>query len=79
VPDDLFKALGRRVRDLRTERGLSQEALAEKADLHRNYVGRIERGERGVSLAVVSQLAAAFGLSLAEFFTTFTKWPARKN
>lgn len=71
MPDDLFKSLGRRVRDLRREKGLSQEKLAEKADLHRNYVGRIERGEPGVSLFVVAQLAGALGLSLAEFFAPF--------
>lgn len=71
MPDDLFKTLGRRVRDLRREKGLSQEKLAEKAELHRNYVGRVERGEPGVSLMVVAQLAGALGLSLEEFFAPF--------
>jgi transcriptional regulator with XRE-family HTH domain len=73
VPDDLFQILGRRARDLRLARGLSQEALAEKANLHRNYVGRIERGEPGVSLFVVAQLAAALDVTLAEFFAPFSK------
>jgi transcriptional regulator with XRE-family HTH domain len=50
---------------------LSQEALAEKANLHRNYVGRVERGESGVSLDVVFRLTTALGLSLAEFFAPF--------
>lgn len=41
---------GERIRHLRTEKGLSQEQLAELADLHRTFIGRIERGETNVTL-----------------------------
>jgi transcriptional regulator with XRE-family HTH domain len=47
------------VRALRLERGISQEKLAELADLHRNYVGGVERGERNIALLNIVALARA--------------------
>ena len=52
------------VRRLRVSRGLSQEALAAAARLHRTYVGSIERAERNVSIDNMERLAAALGVPL---------------
>ncbi len=59
---------GALVRRLRLASALSQEGLAEAANLERAYVGMIERGETNVSLRTVNRLARALGLSLAGLF-----------
>lgn len=53
---------GQRVRARRTELGLSQEALARRAGLHRTYVGSLERGERNVALLNIVRLGKALGV-----------------
>jgi len=59
---------GKRVRTLRERAGLSQEALAEKAGLHRTYLGGVERGERNLGLKNVFRVAEALGVPVAELF-----------
>jgi transcriptional regulator with XRE-family HTH domain len=80
VPRQDFRAVfGRRVRELRDRLGLSQEELAERAGLHRNYIGGIERGERNVAILNVVKLAAALELSVAELFAPFNFRPRRRG
>ena len=52
-----LKILGDTIRDLRKRAGMSQEKLAEKADLHPVYVGKIERGEQWISLHALLRVA----------------------
>lgn len=59
-------AYGLAIRDLRAERGISQEALAHAADLDRTYVSGIERGLRNPSLTNLLKIAAALDVKVSE-------------
>jgi transcriptional regulator with XRE-family HTH domain len=69
---DPRKLFGKRLRELRVQRKLSQEKLAELADLHRNYVGGIERGERNVALVNIVKLANALAVRPAKLIETIS-------
>ena len=66
--DQIKKKFGNRLRELRQEKGLSQEALAFACGLDRTYIGGIERGERNLSLVNIYKIAEALGLPVKELF-----------
>lgn len=65
---DPLMQFGERVRTLREQTGLSQEALAAKAGIHRTYMGGIERGERNLCFRNIIRLAAALGVPPRDLF-----------
>jgi transcriptional regulator with XRE-family HTH domain len=65
-PEPLQAAFGAAVRELRERRGLSQDALAQGAELQRTYVNEVERGRRNVTLLNIGRLATALGVGVGE-------------
>lgn len=64
----ITKILGKRIRNYRTARGLSQEGLAELCGCHPTYVGQIERGEKNATIESIEKLSVALGVSLSRLF-----------
>jgi transcriptional regulator with XRE-family HTH domain len=62
---DIRQRLGRNLRRLRDEKGLSQEAFAHEAGIHRTYISDIERGARNPTITVVEKIAIALGVTAA--------------
>ena len=63
---DILRRFGNRLRSLRREQGLSQEALAGLCGLDRTYIGGIERGERNISLRNIQIVGKALDVSISE-------------
>jgi transcriptional regulator with XRE-family HTH domain len=61
-----LKSFAAEVRRARTSLGLSQEQLADRADLHRNYIGMIERGQRAPTLLAIAGIAQGLELRASE-------------
>jgi len=59
---------GLRVREIRKEKNLSQEELSFKADLHRTYIGMIERAEKNITLINIEKIAIALNVDIKELF-----------
>ena len=60
--------VGFKIREIRGSRGISQEKLAELANLHRAYIGQIERGEKNIGVKNLEKIAKALDVKIAELF-----------
>ncbi len=65
---DILKVFGAKVREIRLSRDLSQEDLAHLANLHRTYIGMIERGEKNITLLNIEKISKALQLNIKELF-----------
>ena len=61
---ELLIKFGKKVREIRKEKELSQEELAHKANLHRTYIGMIERAEKNITLLNIEKIAKALGIKI---------------
>ena len=65
---DIAKAVGQRIRNYRTQKGLSQEKLAELSGCHPTYIGQLERGEKNATLESIERITVALGITLSKLF-----------
>ncbi len=68
MAEGISNRFGELIRNLRLAAGLSQESFADLCDLHRTYIGAIERGEKTVTIETAKKLADGLGISLTELF-----------
>ncbi len=62
------KMVGQRIRNYRTEKGLSQEKLAEMSGCHPTYIGQVERGEKNATLESIKKISSALSVPLSKLF-----------
>ena len=67
---DIKEKIGQRIRTLRKELNLSQEALALKSEVDRTYMTDVENGRRNVSIEILEKIVRALEVSFAEFFNS---------
>jgi len=65
---DILISFGNKVRTFRKEKGISQEELAFRSDLHRTYIGMIERAEKNITLKNIEKIANALEVSIRDLF-----------
>lgn len=66
--NEILIHFGKTIQSMRKDRNLSQEMLAEKAGLHRTYIGMIERAEKNVTLINIQRIANALGVTIKDLF-----------
>ena len=68
MKEKILIQFGQRIREERNRRRLSQEELADKAGVHRTYIGMVERGEKNITLLNIQRIAQALSRSIGEMF-----------
>lgn len=71
---NLQRKFGLILKELRQEKGLSQESLANQSDIDRTYISDIEKGERNISLNIIERLSVTLQISLSELFKKIEKY-----
>ena len=69
----LNEAVGKTIKDLRKQKGISQEKLADAIDSHQVYISEIERGLKMPSLMILNDMAKCFGITLTELVSIIEK------
>ncbi|UZO80653.1 helix-turn-helix transcriptional regulator [Aquimarina sp. ERC-38] len=64
----ILKQFGNKIRELRKQKKISQEELADKAKLHRTYIGMIERAEKNITLINIDKIAKALEIEIKNLF-----------
>ncbi|PYS88309.1 MAG: transcriptional regulator [Acidobacteria bacterium] len=68
----ILEIFGQRVREQRQKLGLSQEKLAEKAGMHRTYIGMVERAEKNIALTNIEKIAKALNVEIGTLLDAFS-------
>ncbi|KAA6309745.1 HTH-type transcriptional regulator DdrOP3 [termite gut metagenome] len=68
LKEEILIKFGERIRKIRKEKGLSQESLALNANLHRTYIGMIERAEKNITLVNIQKIADALEINIKDLF-----------
>ena len=66
-------AIGNKIRELRTSKGYSQEEIADKSNMGRTYMGRVERGEQNISIQNLIQIAFALKVDISDLIPPLSK------
>lgn len=70
MQNNIKQILGKRVKELRDNLKLSQEALADKAELDRTFINHVENGRRNISIDNIQKIVHALDVSISDFFNT---------
>lgn len=69
MKEKILVKFGKKVKELRLKQNISQEKLAEKANVHRTYIGMIERAEKNITLINIEKIAKALEVNIYDLFT----------